>query len=340
MLRFGFRDPAIAGIGYQHIAWIALGVVTAAIVYFLNIPLPPLSSTLLNWQKKGTVFKYKEFDIFYIVEEGIQSDGSTLVLIHGFPTSSHDWSKILGRMKSQFSRIIMLDMLGYGFSDKPLDHHYLITEQADIHEALLTSLSISRAHVMSHDYGDTVALELLHRFNNRESKFQLESMCMLNGGVFPETNSLFGGQKLLLTPVLGFILSHFTSYRNFKWSISRVFGVETQPTSDEMMDFYAIIQRKNGNVVKSRLIKYLNQRAENKDRWVGALVQTKIPVHMIYGPSDPVNSRYAFVDQYKKVVPSPSITVLEAAIGHYPHWEDPTAVFESYKSFLQSIKKP
>ncbi|WAR26896.1 MEST-like protein [Mya arenaria] len=53
---------------------------------------------------------------------------------------------ILGRMKSQFSKIIMLDMLGYGFSDKPLDHDYLITEQADIHEALLTSLSISRAH--------------------------------------------------------------------------------------------------------------------------------------------------------------------------------------------------
>ncbi|WAR26736.1 MEST-like protein [Mya arenaria] len=188
---------------------------------------------------------------------------------------------ILGRMKSQFSKIIMLDMLGYGFSDKPLDHDYLITEQADIHEALLTSLSISRAHVMSHDYGDTVALELLHRFNNKESKFQLESMCMLNG-----------------------------------------------------------VRRKNGNVVNSRLIKYLNQRAENKDRWVGALVQTKLPVHMIYGPSDPVNSGYAFVDHYKKVVPSPSITVLDAAIGHYPSWEDPNAVYESYKSFLQAIKKP
>ncbi|WAR26786.1 MEST-like protein, partial [Mya arenaria] len=131
-----------------------------------------------------------------------------------------------------------------------LDHDYLITEQADIHEALLTSLSIPRAHVMSHDYGDTVALELLHR-----------------------------------------------------------------------------------------LIKYITQRAENKDRWVGALMKTKLPVHMIYGPSDPVNSGYAFVDHYKKVVPSPSITVLDAAIGHYPQWEDPNAVFESYKSFLQLIKK-
>ncbi|WAR26861.1 MEST-like protein [Mya arenaria] len=193
--------------GYQNIAWIV--VVTAATVYFLNIPPPPLSSTLLNWQKKGDIFKYKGFDIFYIVEEGVPSDGSTL-----------------------------------------LEHDYLITEQADIHEALLTSLSIPRAHVMSHDYGDTVALELLHR-----------------------------------------------------------------------------------------LIKYITQRAENKDRWVGALVKTKLPVHMIYGPSDPVNSGYAFVDHYKKVVPSPSITVLDAAIGHYPQWEDPNAVFESYKSFLQSIKK-
>ncbi|XP_052778784.1 mesoderm-specific transcript homolog protein-like [Mya arenaria] len=84
----------------------------------------------------------------------------------------------------------------------------------------------------------------------------------------------------------------------------------------------------------------LNQREENKDRWVGALLETKLPVHMINGPSIPVNSGYAFVDHYKKVVPSPSITVLDAAIGHYPQWEDPNGVFESYKFFLQSIKNP
>jgi len=61
------------------------------------------------------------------------------------------------------------------FPSAQLDHEYLILEQADIHEDLLVSLGVSRAHVISHDYGDTVALELLHR----SVRFSATSWCMI-----------------------------------------------------------------------------------------------------------------------------------------------------------------
>jgi pimeloyl-ACP methyl ester carboxylesterase len=43
------------------------------------------------------------------------------------------------------------------------NHTYSIIEQADIGEALLESLAVTKVHILSHDYGDTVALELLAR---------------------------------------------------------------------------------------------------------------------------------------------------------------------------------
>ena len=57
----------------------------------------------------------------------------------------------------------MLDFLGFGFSDKPENHTYTISEQAIVVEALLLNLGVKSCHILSHDYGDTVALEILAR---------------------------------------------------------------------------------------------------------------------------------------------------------------------------------
>lgn len=57
------------------------------------------------------------------------------------------------------SRCFFLD-----FSQRP--HKYSIFEQASVVEALVAHLGLSnqRVNVVSHDYGDTVALELLYRY--------------------------------------------------------------------------------------------------------------------------------------------------------------------------------
>ncbi|XP_045164205.2 mesoderm-specific transcript homolog protein-like [Mercenaria mercenaria] len=322
--------------GYLMIVWIVL--VTVVTVFYLNIPPPELSPRLKAWYKKGSFFRYNDFDIFYIDEDGVMTDDSTLLLIHGFPTSSHDWIKILDDLKEQYSRIVMTDMLGFGFTDKPKQYDYLITEQADILEAILESLSVKDVHIMSHDYGDTVALELLHRHNTNKGKVQVNSLCMLNGGVFPETNFPLFGQKMLLVPVLGDLLSHISFYGSLKRGLGSTFGPGTQPSDTDMRDFYAVLRYKEGNIVMSRLIHYITQRNKNKERWVGALQKTKVPTHMIYGPADPVNPP-VFVDHYKKVVPNPSIHVLPSGIGHYPQWEDPTGVVSSYVEFLKNVKQ-
>src|SRR5262249_55323480 len=151
-----------------------------------------------------------------------------LVLIHGFPTASWDFAKIWPSLVARF-RVIAPDMLGFGFSSKPRGHAYSIMEQADLFDAVLAAKEVERHHVVAPDYGDAVAQELLARDDARSSP-RLESVCFLNGGLFPETHRARRVQKLLEGP-LGPALSRLTTRSTFARSLTAVFGPSTPPSA-------------------------------------------------------------------------------------------------------------
>ena len=108
-----------------------------------------------------------------------------LLLIHGFPTASWDWCKLWPELAHHFT-LMAADLLRFGFSAKPPHHDYRIGEQADLCLAALAEAGIGEAHVLSHDYGDTVAQELLARACEGRCPVTLRSVVLLNGGLFPE----------------------------------------------------------------------------------------------------------------------------------------------------------
>ena len=58
-----------------------------------------------------------------------------MTVLHGFPSSSHDWARAAPHLATDHA-LLLPDFLGFGASDKPADHHYSLTEQADLIEAL------------------------------------------------------------------------------------------------------------------------------------------------------------------------------------------------------------
>ena len=98
-----------------------------------------LKTALASWKASGEWLELKGHQIF-VKDEG-PSDLPVLLLIHGFPTSSWDWYGIWDTLKSRF-RLVTLDMLGFGYSDKPNVRTYSIHGQADIVEALVAAKSL------------------------------------------------------------------------------------------------------------------------------------------------------------------------------------------------------
>ena len=88
----------------------------------------------------------------------------TLLLLHGFPESSFSYHKVVGGLRKQFDRVVVFDMLGYGFSDKPEHgYSYSLIEQADVALHVWRSLGIEGGHILSHDMGTSVLTELVAR---------------------------------------------------------------------------------------------------------------------------------------------------------------------------------
>src|ERR1051326_2265741 len=87
-----------------------------------------------------------------------EGEGRAVVLLHGFPDSSHLWRRQISALVDGGLRAIAPDLRGFGESDRPaaVEDYSLARSVADV-VALLDALEIDRAHVVGHDWGAVVA---------------------------------------------------------------------------------------------------------------------------------------------------------------------------------------
>ena len=285
-----------------------------------------ISDAFKKWYDRGSTFHFNNHAIFYKDERA----GDVLLCLHGFPTASWDWYRIWPQITQHF-RVIAPDMLGFGYSHKPRKD-YSMLEQADLHEQLLAELGIEKVHILAHDVGDTVTQEILAR-HLEKPKFEIESVCLLNGGLFPETHRPRLIQKLLLNPIIGPIITLFYSRNSFQKTFNDIFGANTQATDDEIDEFWELVTKSGGKRVFHKLIHYIPERVKYRDRWVNALQKAPMPLKLINGVDDPISGGH-MVERYRQLIPNPNATEL-VGIGHYPHVEAPEAVLKAYFDFLE-----
>lgn len=283
--------------------------------------------SLAEWRGAGRTIDHRGHAIF--VREGGRADGEPLLLIHGFPTASWDFEAVWEPLAARY-RLITLDLIGFGFSAKPRRYRYSIVDQACLCEHVLVDAGMTSYHVLAHDYGVSVAQELLARQCADGNRPVLRSAALLNGGLFPETHRAALVQRLLLSPV-GSLVARLTSRAAIARTMRRIFGPRTPP-DDALLDaFWALIHEGDGAAILHRLIGYIPERRLRRERWVTALQRATVPLALINGPEDPISGAH-MVARYRELVPSPDVTLLDG-IGHYPQVEAPDRVLEAYLAF-------
>ena len=292
-----------------------------------RLALPSLDA----WLAAGQRFDWRGHAIFSRVDG--DAARPVLLLIHGFPTASWDWGALWAPLAARW-RVLTLDLLGFGASAKPRPHPYSILGQADLLEDFLRAQGVARYHVLAHDYGDTVAQELLARQVEPGARPALASVAFLNGGLFPEAHRARPVQKLLASP-LGPWLARLISRRGFGASMRRIFGPDTPPSPAELDGFWRLLQLHDGRAVMPRLIGYLAERRARRARWVGALQTASVPLRLIDGAADPVSGAH-LAQRYRELVPLPDVVELPR-IGHYPQLEAPQAVLDAYLAFRARV---
>ncbi|MBY8932779.1 alpha/beta fold hydrolase [Pseudomonas fluorescens] len=293
--------------------------------------MPLAEIPLCVWRKRSQTFVFRGQPIRYWTA----GQGEPLLLIHGFPTASWDWHYLWQPLAQRY-RVIACDMLGFGDSAKPINHTYSLLEQADLQQALLAHLQIDQpVHVLAHDYGDSVAQELLAR--HYEDKIEVASCVFLNGGLFPETHRPVLMQKLLLSP-LGWMIGRAFTRDALVKSFQQIFGPQTRPSESELDDFWSLVDSNRGPRIMHKLISYIPERRVQRDRWVAAMQRGEIPLRVIDGEVDPISGAH-MVERYRELIPDAD-TVLLPGIGHYPQTEAPVQVLKHYLAFRERFVLP
>ena len=289
---------------------------------------------VIAWRNRGAMMDFRGRHVFHVrgpSRRASDARKTTVLCIHGYPTSSWDWSKVWPALAADYD-LIAADMLGFGFSAKPIGHDYSIAEQADLQEAVLAHCGVQQFHLLCHDYGDTVGQELLAR----HAAGLLPGLCsvvFLNGGLMPEAHRPRPLQRLLATPI-GPLVALLASERTFSRSMRQIFGAGSPPSREELSTMWALASRDFGSLALQGLIRYMEERRRNRARWVSALVDTKLPVFVINGAHDPVSGSH-MVDRLLEL--RPGSNVLSLQVGHYPQMEAPDVVSEAYLAFVDGI---
>ena len=145
------------------------------------------------WARRGRHVRLAEGHRLFAVQEGA---GPDLLLVHGFPSTSHDFAAALPRLRERF-RVTVFDQLGFGFSDKPLEASYSLLDQGRRAGELVRALGVERARVVGHDMGLTVAVEMLCRDEAGELGFALDGLVLCNGSHLVELANVTPLQKEL-----------------------------------------------------------------------------------------------------------------------------------------------
>jgi pimeloyl-ACP methyl ester carboxylesterase len=283
-----------------------------------------------EWRARGRLIPTRDGRV-WATEAGKARAGAPPVLVlHGFPTSSWDFANVAARIAGG-RKIVLFDFLGYGLSEKPVEHGYSLFEQADAAIAVAHAFEIERAHVWGHDMGTSVLTELLARRERGLLPFRIESAALMNGSVFIEMASLTLGQQLLRSP-LGAAFALLSTRATFKAQMRRIFGRKAVESELDVM--WELVAREDGVRRLPALIQYVAERSRFARRWTGALERLDLPALVAWGRRDPV-AVFAIAERLARTIPRARLESY-ADLGHYPQGEDPERVAASLALFWDS----
>ena len=208
--------------------------------------------TANDWKNEGqfiTVFNRKIF----VINKGNATEN--LVILHGYPTSSFDYHKVLPQLSKKYS-VIIHDHLGFGFSDKPLDYSYSLIEQADIALQLWKQLGLTKVTLLAHDYGTSVATEIIARHHKQQIDLEIDQLILCNGSIHIEFSKLRTIQKLLKSKVTGKWVAKLTNFVIFKKNMRNIYYDKTKVSDSELKEMWFQLEHNEGRKVIHYLTLY------------------------------------------------------------------------------------
>lgn len=251
-------------------------------------------------------------------------EGEPVLLLHGFPTSSHLWRNVMPKI-AETHRVIALDLPGFGQSAKPLDASYSFNFHDRVLEAFLQKINVDRLNLVVHDLGGPVGMYWAAKHPEKVIR-----LALLNTLVYPEFSTavkLFG--LAIRTPLLK---DWVAGPGGIAWAMK--FGVERkdQMTPEVLRPYQTPFEEiparramlKAGERLGIKGFRFITEK----------LPDFTVPVRLVYGENDRILPDVAeTMQRIKKDLPQAEISPLPNC-GHFLQEDEPERVGELLAEFM------
>jgi pimeloyl-ACP methyl ester carboxylesterase len=303
----------------KRAAWIVV-----AVLVIVAVALTANTITVSNETKGaevtaegGEILELSNGDL-QVVETPAQTDkpGAPVVLIHGYAASLHWWDSIVPLL-SEDHRVITIDLLGHGGSEKPAGG-YEMENQASIVAEALNRLRVQGAVVVGHSMGGSVATALATQSSELADRVVIVDSGPNNDDYGPGLPLL---AKLGYMPVIGQLLNRITPdsavEEAYKDGFAPGYDIESGfENPDQVVDDYRAMTYTSFDESHDAADSYTEESPLNE-----RLADAAVPVMVIFGAEDQIVHADEAIAAYEEI-PGVRTATIEGA-GHSPHVETP-----------------
>ncbi|PTB62726.1 alpha/beta-hydrolase [Trichoderma citrinoviride] len=269
-------------------------------------------------------------DIFYR-EQSPADPSKTILLLHGFPSSSHQYRNIIPLLASEY-RVIAPDFPGFGFTEAPEGFRYTFDSLTDVLVEFLDSLSVSKFAVYVFDYGAPVGLRLALRRPEA-----VEAIITQNGNAYVEgfgdvwgpikdfwaSNNTAEDRSKMADAMLTFDITKF-QYENGTPNLQNI-----APESYTLD--YTLLQRPGRKDAQLDLFMDYQSNVPLYENFHEYFRSSQVPLLAIWGKND-VFFIPAGANAFKRDLPKATVKLIDA--GHFAAESDGPLIAKEVAQFL------
>lgn len=251
-----------------------------------------------------------------------QGVGETVLFVHGITTYSFIWRTIVPYFNPKYD-IVLVDMLGCGDSDKPLNEDISLKRQAHMLFELCQKLGISKFHLICHDVGGGVGQ--IFAVNYPSLLYDLVLMNSVAYNFWPVQPII-----AMRTPIIRQIAMASLDLGMFELIIKRGLYYKTNLSNELMNHFYKPMKTSVGRKGFLHFAKCLDNK--NLTEIEMELRNLNMPVLIIRGEAD-IYLSASISDKLHSEIPNSTLVKFETA-GHFLQIDEPEKISTAILKFL------
>jgi pimeloyl-ACP methyl ester carboxylesterase len=268
--------------------------------------------------------------IFY--REAGPNDAPTVVLLHGFPSSSHMFRELIPRLSDKY-HVVAPDYPGYGYSDAPSPEQYVYTfdHLADTVDHFLTQQGITKYSIYIQDYGSPVGFRLATRHPER-----VQAIITQNGNAYDDGLSPFWAEYLYPywkdpNPTNEAKVRQLLTLDATKLQYLQGSRNPDDVSPDSFLFDQAKLDRPGNDKIQLALFYDYRNNPPLYPAWHKYLREKKPAVLVVWGKNDPVFAP-AGAEAFLRDASSAELHLLDT--GHFALEEDGTEIAQLIRAFL------